>query len=87
MIDLGLGEDSMISLNYPIVIYPCDEGGYVAEVPALKGCLAQGETLAETLDELETVKQLWLKTAEKQGRTLPDINWAMEKVKSLSYST
>jgi antitoxin HicB len=33
----------MIALNYPIVIYPCDEGGYVAEVPALKGCLAQGE--------------------------------------------
>jgi predicted RNase H-like HicB family nuclease len=46
----------MIALNYPIVIYPCDEGGYVAEVPALKGCLAQGETLTETLDELETVK-------------------------------
>ncbi|MGB6015081.1 MAG: type II toxin-antitoxin system HicB family antitoxin, partial [Nodosilinea sp.] len=62
------------------------EGGYVAEVPALKGCLAQGETLAETLDELEIVKQLWLEAAEKQGRTLPDMNWAMEKVKSLSYS-
>ncbi|MGG6241001.1 type II toxin-antitoxin system HicB family antitoxin [Nodosilinea sp. AN01ver1] len=74
-------------MNYPIVIYPCDEGGYVAEVPALKGCLAQGETLAETLDELEIVKQLWLETAEKHGHTLPDINWAMEKVKALSYST
>lgn len=32
-------------MNYPIVIYPCDEGGYVAEVPALKGCLAQGEKI------------------------------------------
>ena len=74
------------SLNYPIVIYPCEQGGYVAEVPALKGCLAQGETLAETLDELETVKKLWLETAEKLGRSLPDINWAIEKVKSLSYS-
>jgi predicted RNase H-like HicB family nuclease len=72
------------SLNYPIVIYPCEEGGYVAEVPALKGCLAQGETLAETLDELEIVKQLWLETAEKHGRTLPDINLAMEKIKALS---
>ena len=30
-------------MNYPIVIYPNDEGGYVAEVPALKGYLAQGE--------------------------------------------
>jgi hypothetical protein len=32
---------------YPIVIYPYDEGGYVAEIPALKGCLAQGETLPD----------------------------------------
>ena len=37
---------------YPIVIYPCPEGGFVAEIPALKGCLAQGETIAETLEEL-----------------------------------
>ena len=36
-------------MQYPIVIYPCEEGGYVAEIPALKGCLAQGETLEEVL--------------------------------------
>ncbi len=29
-------------MNYPMVIYPCEEGGFVAEIPALKGCLAQG---------------------------------------------
>lgn len=75
-----------VSLNYPIVIYSCDEGGYVAEVPALRGCLAQGETLAETLDELEIVKNLWLETAEKLGRSLPGIKWAIERVKALSYS-
>ncbi|MCM0589833.1 MAG: type II toxin-antitoxin system HicB family antitoxin [Gloeotrichia echinulata IR180] len=32
-------------MNYRIVVYPCDEGGFVAEIPALPGCLAQGETL------------------------------------------
>ncbi len=25
-------------MNYPIVVYPCEEGGFVAEIPALKGC-------------------------------------------------
>ncbi len=35
-------------MNYPIIIYPCEEGGFVAEIPALSGCLAQGETLEET---------------------------------------
>jgi antitoxin HicB len=72
------------SLNYPNVIFPCKEGGCVAEVPALNGCLTQVETLAEALNELETVKKLWLETAKQLGRSLSDINWVIEKVKSLS---
>jgi antitoxin HicB len=72
-------------MNYPIVIYPCEEGGYVAEVPALKGCLAQGETLQEALAELITVTTLWIETAEKHGQSLPDIDREIEKVKALSY--
>jgi antitoxin HicB len=74
-------------MNYPIVIYPCDEGGYVAEIPALKGCLAQGQTLPETLEELETVTRLWIETAEKHGQTLPDVEGAIQKVKALSSLT
>lgn len=73
-------------MNYPFVVYPCDEGGYVAEIPALKGCLAQGETLPEALTELEIVKRLWIETAENRGQVLPDVEGAIQKVKSLSYS-
>ncbi len=73
-------------MNYPIVIYPCEERGYVAEIPALKGCLAQGETLSETLAELAIVRQLWIETAENRGQLLPDIAGAIQKVKALSYS-
>lgn len=73
-------------MNYPIVIYPAKEGGYIAEIPALKGCLAQGETLLETLEELEVVKELWIETAEKHGQSLPNIEGAIQKVKALSYS-
>ena len=54
-------------MQYPIVIYPCEEGGYVAEIPALKGCLAQGETLDEVLNELKIVTDIWLETAKKYG--------------------
>ena len=71
-------------MNYPIVIYPCEEGGYVAEVPALRGCLAQGETLAEVLEELQTVTKLWIETAQKHGQKLPDTGLAIEKIKILS---
>lgn len=69
---------------YPIVIYPCEEGGFVAEIPALRGCLAQGETLEETLEELITVRNFWLETAEKHGQKLPDLENAISRVKALS---
>lgn len=74
----------MNHLNYPIVIYPCDEGGFVAEVPALKGCLAQGETLVGTLEELTIVKQIWIETAQKHGESLPDVCREIERVKALT---
>ncbi len=50
-------------IKYPVVIYPAEEGGYVAEAPALKGCLAQGETMLECLEELELVTKLWIESA------------------------
>jgi antitoxin HicB len=71
-------------MQYPIVIYPCEEGGYVAEIPALKGCLAQGETLDEVLSELKIVTDLWLETAEQYGQKLPDLAESIEKMKALS---
>ena len=73
-------------MNYPVLIYPSEEGGYVAEVPALKGCLAHGETLNETLEELEIVENLWIETAKKYGQPLPDVEGAIQKVKTLSSS-
>ena len=71
-------------MEYPIVIYPCAEGGYIAEIPALKGCLAQGETLEEVLGELNLVTELWLETADKYGQQLPNVADSIEKIKFLS---
>ena len=71
-------------MQYPIVIYPCEEGGYVAEIPALKGCLAQGETLDEVLNELKIVTDLWLETAEKYWQQLPDVAGSIERMKAAS---
>jgi antitoxin HicB len=58
-------------LKYPIVIYPAEEGGYVAEVPALKGCLAQGDSLLECLEELKEVQTLWLESAKRHKEKVP----------------
>ena len=71
-------------MNYPIIIYPCEEGGFVAEIPPLSGCLAQGETLEETLQELLIVKDLWLETAQKYNQKLPNLETEIAKIKALS---
>lgn len=60
-------------MQYQTVTHECEEGGYVVEIPALKGCLAQGETLEQALAELKIVTDLWLATAEKYGQKLPDL--------------
>lgn len=71
----------MGKVKYPFVIYPAEEGGYVAEIPALKGCLAQGDTLSETLEELEIVESLWLETADRSGIYVPQGDAEIERVK------
>ena len=42
------------------VIHPAEEGGFWAEVPALPGCLTQGETLDELKANLHEAIELWL---------------------------
>jgi antitoxin HicB len=68
---------------YPIIIYPAEEGGYVAEVPALKGCLAQGETLIECLQELKTVETLWIDSARRNNRKIPTPDEVMAQMRKL----
>ena len=69
--------------SYPIIIYPAEEGGYVAEIPALKGCLAQGETTAECLRELKKVQSLWLESARHNNRKIPSAEEAIAELQTL----
>ncbi len=47
------------------------DGGYVAEIKDLPGCLAQGETIEETLKNLNEARELWLETVLELGRFIP----------------
>ena len=39
-------------MEYGVVVHTAQEGGYWAEVPALDGCFAQGESVDEALDDV-----------------------------------
>jgi predicted RNase H-like HicB family nuclease len=53
------------------IFYSEEDEGYIAVVPELPGCSAFGETEEAALKEVMTAMELWLETAEKEGREIP----------------
>jgi predicted RNase H-like HicB family nuclease len=54
---------------FKAVIHDAEEGGYWAEVPALPGCVTQGETLAELRDNLQEAIRGCLAVRNELGRS------------------
>lgn len=48
-----------------------DDQAYIIEVPALPGCMADGETLEEAFANAEIVIQEWIDFAKELGREIP----------------
>src|SRR4030042_3708161 len=67
-----------ISLQSPVTIHVAPEGGYVAEIEDLPGCLAQGETLAEAYELIEEARRMWLEVAYEDGQDIPEPRSAQE---------
>lgn len=58
--------------RYEIIIYWSNEDeAFIAEVPELPGCMADGETYQEALANAEIVIQEWLETAQSLQREIP----------------
>jgi predicted RNase H-like HicB family nuclease len=53
------------------IFYSEEDEGYIAVVPELPGCSAFGETEEEALTEIEVAMGLWLETARKESRPIP----------------
>ncbi len=59
-------------MKYEIILYWSeDDNAYIAEVPELSGCMADGPTAAEALHNVERIAQEWIETARELGRLVP----------------
>ena len=59
--------------RYEIILYwSDDDGAYIAEVPELPGCAADGASYAEAIRNAEIVIDEWIETARAVGRPVPD---------------
>ncbi len=58
--------------RYEIIIYwSDDDNAFIAEVPELPGCAADGQTYQEALAQAEVVIGEWIETAKELGRDIP----------------
>ena len=59
--------------RYEVIIYWSKEDeAFIAEVPELPGCAADGPTYADALAAAEVVIREWLETAKELGREIPE---------------
>jgi predicted RNase H-like HicB family nuclease len=63
----------MNDIRYEIIMYWSNEDEtFIAEVPELAGCMADGETYDEALANARVVIQEWIETAQSLGRVIPE---------------
>ena len=59
--------------KYEIIIFWSNEDeSFVAEVPELPGCMADGGTYQEALANAEEIIREWIETAQSLGRSVPE---------------
>jgi predicted RNase H-like HicB family nuclease len=59
--------------KYEIILYWSDEDqAYIAEVPELPGCAADGKTYKEALANVEVIIGEWIETAKELKRPIPE---------------
>ncbi len=61
------------SLRYEIILYwSTIDDAFIAEVPELAGCAADGANYQEALAAIEVVMNEWIETAKELGRAIPE---------------
>jgi predicted RNase H-like HicB family nuclease len=60
-------------LRYELIIYWSDEDdAFIAEVPELPGCAADGATYDDAVSNVQVVIREWIETATELGRPIPE---------------
>jgi predicted RNase H-like HicB family nuclease len=59
-------------MKVQVVLEPSDEGGYTVVVPALPGCISEGETREEAIQHIREAVELYLEPVEDDKSFAPD---------------
>ncbi|BAY26432.1 hypothetical protein NIES2100_62480 [Calothrix sp. NIES-2100] len=62
-----------MKFRYEIILYWSEEDqAFIAEVPDLPGCVADGETYQQALQYLEVIMKEWVEIAQRLKRKIPE---------------
>ena len=55
-----------------VIVYPGEDGLFVAECPSLPGCISQGQTKTEALDNIREAIDLYTEVLVENGKPVPE---------------
>ncbi len=58
-------------MRYTVILQKEEDGGYVATVPVLPGCVSQGDTREEALKNIEEATKVYLEDLRDAGEPVP----------------
>ena len=59
--------------KYEIILYwSKEDNAFIAEVPELRGCFADGKDYSEALSNIQVVIDEWIETAKEIGKAIPE---------------
>lgn len=61
-----------MSRVYTVALLREDEGGYCVLVPALPGCVSQGQSLAEALEHIKEAIEGYIEVLRERGKPVPE---------------
>ncbi len=55
-----------------VIMYPGEDGYWVVECPSLPGCISQGKTEDEAIENIKEAIELWIEDAQANGEVIPE---------------
>lgn len=65
-----------------VIIYPGEDGYWVAECPSLPGCISQGETKVEAIENIKEAIEAYTSTLREDGLPVPEDRLEVKLVSS-----
>lgn len=59
-------------LKYTAIFEPAEEGGYTVSVPALPGCVTEGDTFEEAVEMVKDAMEGYLAVLKEEGEDIPE---------------